>query len=215
MLVKERMSKHPILIGPDVSISEALNLMKKEKVRRLPVVDPQGHLVGIVSDKDLLHASPSPATSLSVWEITYLLGKIKVDDVMTKKVITVTEDTPVEDAARIMADNKIGGLPVLGRDGGVIGIITETDLFKLFLELLGAREKGVRATMLVANKIGELAKITQAIASQGGNIMALVEYLGTDSTNREVMMKVVGLPKDKLVGIVKPLVLEVGDVRES
>ena len=213
MLVKERMSQHPILCAPDLSVSEALNLMKKEKIRRLPVVDKHGHLAGIVSDKDLLHASPSPATSLSVWEITYLLGKIKVEDVMTKKVITVTEDTPVEDAARIMADNKIGGLPVV-RDGVVVGIITETDLFKWFQELLGARENGVRITMLVANKIGELAKITQAIASLGGNIMALVEYLGTDSTNREVMMKVVGLPKDKLVQTIKPLVIEVGDIRE-
>jgi len=214
MLVKERMSRHPILVAPDVSISEALNMMKKERIRRLPVVDRNGHLVGIVSDKDLLHASPSPATSLSVWEITYLLGKIKVGDVMTRNVITVTEDTPVEDAARIMADNKIGGLPVV-RDDSVVGIITETDLFKVFLELLGAREKGVRVTMLVPNVIGELAKITQAVASNGGNIMALVEYLGTDSTNREVMMKVVGLPKDRLVETLKPLVLEVGDVRES
>jgi len=214
MLVKERMSRHPILAAPDISISEALNMMKKERIRRLPVVDRNGHLVGIVSDKDLLHASPSPATSLSVWEITYLLGKIKVEDVMTRNVITVTEDTPVEDAARIMADNKIGGLPVV-RDDSVVGIITETDLFKVFLELLGAREKGVRVTMLVPNVIGELAKITQAVASNGGNIMALVEYLGTDSTNREVMMKVVGLPKDRLVETLKPLVLEVGDVRES
>src|SRR3972149_6887957 len=98
MLVKDRMSRHPILASPDLSISEALNLMKKETMRRLPVVDQNGHLVGIVSDKDLLHASPSPATSLSVWEITYLMGKITVADVMTKKVITVTEDTPVEDA---------------------------------------------------------------------------------------------------------------------
>ena len=209
MLVKERMSRHPILVAPDISISEALNMMKKERIRRLPVIDKHGHLLGIVSDKDLLHASPSPATSLSVWEITYLLGKIKVEDVMTRNVITVTEDTPVEDAARIMADNKIGGLPVV-RDDSVVGIITETDLFKVFLELLGAREKGVRVTMLVRNVIGELAKITQAVASNGGNIMALVEYLGTDSTNREVMMKVVGLPKDRL----KPRVLEVGDVRE-
>ena len=214
MLVKERMSQHPILCAPDMSVSEALNLMKKEKIRRLPVVDKRGHLAGIVSDKDLLHASPSPATSLSVWEITYLLGKIKVEDVMTKKVITVTEDTPVEDAARIMADNKIGGLPVV-RDGAVVGIITETDLFKLFLELLGAREKGVRVTMLVRNTIGELAKITQAVAADGGNIMALVEYLGTESTNREVMMKVVGVARDKLVETIKPLTIEIRDVREA
>src|SRR3972149_4104016 len=121
MLVKDRMSRHPILASPDLSISEALNLMKKEKIRRLPVVDKHGKLVGIVSDKDLLHASPSPATSLSVWEVTYLMSRLKVEEVMTKKVITVTEDTPVEDAARIMADNKIGGLPVV-RDSVVVGI---------------------------------------------------------------------------------------------
>ena len=213
MLVKERMSRRPVLAAPDLSISEALNLMKRERIRRLPVIDKQGKLIGIVSDKDLLHASPSPATSLSVWEITYLLGKIKVEDVMTRQVITVTEDTPLEDAARIMADNKIGGLPVV-RGDALVGIITETDLFKIFLELLGARNKGVRVTMLVPDVRGELAKITQAVAANGGNIIALVEVQGTDSTNYQVMIKVIDVPKDKLVEILKPLVLEIEDVRE-
>ncbi|HKZ82573.1 MAG TPA: CBS and ACT domain-containing protein [Anaerolineae bacterium] len=214
MLVKERMTRQPILASPDLPISEALNLMKKERIRRLPVVDKNGHLVGIVSDKDLLHASPSPATSLSVWEVTYLLGKIKIEDVMTKKVITVTEDTPLEDAARIMADNKIGGLPVV-KDVSVVGIITETDLFKVFLELLGAREKGVRVTTLVPEVPGELARITQAIASNGGNIIALTQYQGTDSTNRQVMLKVTGMSKDKLLEVLKPVVISVEDARES
>jgi acetoin utilization protein AcuB len=213
MLVKERMSRRPVLAAPDLSISEALNLMKRERVRRLPIIDKQGKLIGIVSDKDLLHASPSPATSLSVWEITYLLGKIKVEDVMTRQVITVTEDTPLEDAARIMADNKIGGLPVV-RGDAVVGIITETDLFKIFLELLGARDKGVRVTMLVPDVRGELAKITQAVAANGGNIIALAEVQGTDSTNYQVMIKVIDIPKDKLVEILKPFVLEIEDVRE-
>jgi acetoin utilization protein AcuB len=214
MLVKERMSRHPILCAPDLSVPEALNMMKQERIRRLPVVDKHGKLVGIVSDKDLLHASPSPATSLSVWEVTYLMSRLKVEEVMTRKVITVAEDTPVEDAARIMADNKIGGLPVV-RDSVVVGIITETDLFKIFLEMLGARDNGVRVTMLVANQPGEFARITQAIAAQGGNIMAVVGYLGTDSTNREVMMKIVGVPKDQVVETLKPLVIEIGDVRET
>ena len=214
MLVKERMTRQPILAALDLPISEALNLMKKERIRRLPVVDKNGHLVGIVSDKDLLHASPSPATSLSVWEVTYLLGKIKIEDVMTKKVITVTEDTPLEDAARIMADNKIGGLPVV-KDVSVVGIITETDLFKVFLELLGAREKGVRVTMLVPEVPGELASITGAIASNGGNIIALTQYQGTDSTNRQVMLKVTGMSKDKLLEVLKPVVISVEDARES
>ncbi len=112
MLVRERMSAHPILCEPDLPVGDALDRMKQEHIRRMPVVDKHGKLVGIVSDKDLLQASPSPATSLSVWEITYLLSKIKISDVMTKKVITIVPDMPLEDAARIMADNKIGGLPV-------------------------------------------------------------------------------------------------------
>ena len=213
MLVKERMSRQPILAAPDLPISEALNQMKREHIRRMPVVDQHGKLVGIVSDKDLLQASPSPATSLSVWEITYLLSKLTVAQVMTKQVITVTEDTPLEDAARIMADNKIGGLPVMRADK-IVGIITETDLFKIFLELLGAREKGMRLTLLVPEQLGELAKITQAIAMNGGNIIALVQFQGTDATNRQVMLKVAGLTQDKLLEILKPLVTTIEDARE-
>src|SRR4030065_2599653 len=135
MLVGTRMKFPVITASPDMPINEALNLMKGERLRRTPVVK-DGKLVGIVSDKDLLNASPSPASSLSVGQMNYLLSKIKVKDVMTKVVLTVTEDTPIEEAARIMADNKIGGLPVM-RAGQVAGIITETDLFKIFLELMG------------------------------------------------------------------------------
>ncbi len=213
MLVKERMSRQPILAAPDLPVGEALNQMKREHIRRMPVVDQRGELIGIVSDKDLLQASPSPATSLSVWEITYLLSKLTVSEVMTQKVITVTEDTPLEDAARIMVDNKIGGLPVM-RGGKIVGIITETDLFKIFLELLGARDKGMRLTLLVPEQLGELAKITQAIAINAGNIIALVQFQGTDATNRQVMLKVAGLTKDKLLEILKPLVTKIEDVRE-
>lgn len=156
MLVGERMSHPVISIPPDLPIVDALNLMKREKIRRTPVVK-EGKLLGIVSDKDLLNASPSPATSLSVWEMNYLLSKITVKDVMTKKVLTVSEDTPIEEAARIMADNKIGGLPVM-REDRIVGIITETDLFKIFLELMGARDMGVRVTALIHEEPGQLAK---------------------------------------------------------
>jgi acetoin utilization protein AcuB len=111
LLVGERM-KHPVItIPPELPIVEALNLMKREKIRRTPV-EKDGRLLGIVSDKDLLNASPSLAASLSVWEMNYLLSKVTVREVMTKNVLTVSEDTPIEEAARIMADNKIGGLPV-------------------------------------------------------------------------------------------------------
>ena len=213
MLVGERMTKRPIIVHPDTPFDEALELMSKERIRRLPVVDKKGKLVGIVTDKDLLYASPSPATSLSIHELHYLLSKIKVRGLMTKEVITVTEYTPLEEAARIMADNKIGGLPVM-RDDKLVGIITETDLFKIFLELLGAREKGVRLTMLVPEQKGVLAQITGQIARMGGSIVSLGTFLGEDPTNRLVTVKATHMPKEELTAAMETLGVEMVDARE-
>jgi acetoin utilization protein AcuB len=213
MLVSERMSKNPYTIQADTPVEEALKRMREVHVRRFPVLDKSGKLVGIIAEKDLLYASPSPATSLSIYEMHYLLSKLTVGEVMIKDVITVTEDMPVEDAARIMTDHKIGSLPVV-REGQLVGIITETDLFKLFLELLGARKKGVRLTMLVPDVKGELAKITTAIAQRGGNIIALGTFLGEDPTNLLVTVKVNDVPKDTLVAMLKPLVVSILDARE-
>ncbi len=212
MLVGERMS-HPIIsIAPDMPVHDALDMFKREHIRRAPVVK-EGKLIGIVSDKDLLNASPSPATSLSIWEMNYLLSKITISEVMTKKVLTVNEDTPIEEAARIMADNKIGGLPVL-RDGHVVGIITETDLFKVFLEFMGAREKGVRVTALIDEKPGQLARITSAIAELGGNFIAFGQFTGEDPSNRLVTFKVTGLSKEDVKKSISQIAKEVWDVRE-
>lgn len=212
MLVYERMSRHPITITADVPIDEALQLMRESKVRRLPVMDKQGKLIGIVSEKDLLYASPSPATSLSIHEIHYLVSRIKVADVMTKDVITVGEYTPLEEAARIMVDHKIGGLPVV-RDGALVGIITETDLFKIFIELLGAREEGVRLAMLVPDQPGILATITREIADMGGNIISLGTFLGEDPANRLITVKVAGVEETKLVASMEALGMEIVDAR--
>src|SRR5512137_1868602 len=132
MLAGELMTHHPITITPETSVPTALNLMHENKIRRLPVIDAQGKLAGIVSEKDLLYASPSPATSLSIWEIKELLSKVKVESVMKRKIISATEDTPAEEAARLMADKKIGSLPVLHGDK-LVGFITDTDLFNAFL----------------------------------------------------------------------------------
>ena len=138
MLVHERMSRHPITITEATPINEAIKLMRDKKVRRLPVLNRKGELVGIVSEKDLLHVSPSPATSLSIYELNYLISKITAGEIMTTDVITVSDHTPLEEAACIMADNKIGGLPVM-RDGELVGIITESDIFRSFTEILAAR----------------------------------------------------------------------------
>ncbi len=213
MLVHERMSRNPYTITEETPVEEALKRMREFHVRRFPVVSKAGKLVGIVAERDLLYASPSPATSLSIYELHYLLSKLTVAEVMTKDVITVTEDTPVEDAARIMTDRKIGSLPVV-RDGQLVGIITETDLFKLFLELLGARKKGVRLTMLLPDAKGTLAKVTGAIAERGGNIIALGTFLGEDPTNNLVTVKIADVPKALLVDTLQPLALRMIDVRE-
>jgi acetoin utilization protein AcuB len=214
MLVKNRMSRHPITVTADVHIDEALKMMRDNKVRRLPVIDKDGQLMGIVSEMDLLYASPSPATSLSVYEIHYLMARITVQDVMTKEVISIEEDTPLEEAARIMVDNKIGGLPVV-RNGTLVGIITETDLFKIFLELLGAREKGVRLTLRVPNEKGVLASITSQIAQMGGDIISLGTFLGEDPTEGLLTVKVAEVPQDQLVEALETPERKLVDVREN
>lgn len=212
MLVGERMSQPVITILPSMPITEALNLMKREQIRRAPVVKDR-QLLGIVSDKDLLNASPSQATSLSVWELNYLISKIQVRDVMTTKVLTVTEDTPIEEAARIMVDNKIGGLPVV-RNGEVVGIITETDLFKIFLELMGAREMGIRVTALVPEKHGELAELSRTITTAGGNFIAFGVFAGESELNRLVTFKTTGLDMDQMRTLINPLIEKLIDIRE-
>ncbi len=214
MLVGSRMTPDPITITNDTAIDEALKLMRDKKVRRLPVLNAKGNLVGIVAEKDILYASPSPATSLSIHEIHYLVSRIKVDEIMTKNVITITDDTPLEEAARVMADHQIGALPVM-HDGKLAGIITETDIFKIFLELLGARESGVRMTMEVPEGKGMLPLITGTISRLDGHVLALTAWAGEEPGTRIVTVKVSGVERDKLVNSVGELGIEYLDVRES
>ncbi len=213
MLVGERMSKPVITITPDTPLQEALALMRKEKVRRFPVVDKHGKLVGIVSEKDLLNASPSDATTLSIWEVNYWLSKVKVEEIMTKEVITTCVDCPIEEAARIMADRKIGALPVMD-DDRLVGIITETDLFKIFLELFGARKAGIRATLLVKDEPGKLSEVTNAIRQLGANIISVGTFMGKDPSTGMVTIKVENTTVDALTQSLKPLVEQVVDIRQ-
>ncbi len=214
MLVGERMSKPVITVRLETSMPEALDLMHKEHIRRLPVVNKKGEMVGIITEADLLKASPSEATSLSIYEVTYLLSKLTIDRIMTKKVISVTEDTPLEEAARIMADNEIGGLPVL-RGKALVGMITETSLFRIFLELLGARRAGIRVTVSVPDKPGELAGLTKAIQELGGNIIALGTFMGESPSKGLVTFKVEGVKMEPLKKAILPLVDKIIDIRTT
>lgn len=211
MLVKERMSTPVVTIEPETPIMEALNLMRQEGIRRTPVVK-KGKMVGIVSDKDLLNAAPSDATSLSVWEINYLLSQITVEDVMTKDVLSVQEDTPIEEAARIMADNKVGGVPIM-QDGKIVGIITETDLFKIFLELMGARDNGVRVTALIPDVRGELAAVTKAIADAGGSFLSFGQFEGESEDTQLITFKVIGISEAEARTAIEPFIERMVDIR--
>jgi acetoin utilization protein AcuB len=213
VLVKERMTRNPIFIRPDTPVTEAQALMKREKIHHLPVLDKEEKLVGIVAEKDLLYASPSVATTLSVYEMTSLLAKLKVEKVMSREVISIAEDVPLEEAARIMADKSIGGLPIL-RGKALVGMITESDLFRIFIELFGARQKGIRVGLTISNTKGQLAGIAGAVAQAGGNIIALGTFLGDDPSSGHCTLKVDGVTREKLVAVLTPLVKSVDDVRE-
>jgi len=212
MTVGQRMTKNPITVKIDTPVSEAQYTMRKEKVHRFPVVDKELRLKGIVTEKDLLYATPSPATTLDVYEMSYLLSKLKVDEVMTSDLVTVTEDTPIEEAARVLVDNNIGGLPVL-RDGKLVGIITESDVFKVFLEMFASRKKGVRMTMVIPEQTGELAKLSGAVSSIGGNIVALGTFLGDDASQTLLTMKVQDVTAEALKQVVTPFVKKIVDIR--
>ncbi|GAB4398670.1 MAG: CBS and ACT domain-containing protein [Anaerolineales bacterium] len=213
MFVGERMSHPVVTVSPETPVHDALAMFKKEHIRRAPVVK-NGKMVGIVSEKDLLNASPSPVTSLSVWEMNYLISKVTVKQVMSKKVISVDFNTPIEEAARIMADKKLGGLPVM-RSGKLVGIITETDLFKIFLELMGARTKAMRVTAEIDDKPGTLAKVTKAISDAGGNFISFGQFSGDDPSSKILTFKVAGLKKDEISKALSKAVKKFWDIRQS
>lgn len=213
MLVRERMTSNPVTIEPNAAFPEALKLLRDKKIRRLPVIDKTGALVGIVVEKDLLYAAPSSATTLSVFEMNYLLSQLLVKDIMTKKVIAVGEDCPLEEAARIMVDKKIGSLPIV-RENKLVGIITETDIFRAMAEALGGRAKGLRVTLAVPEKKGELALVAGEVAKLGGNIISLAIFLGKDPQHREFAFKVQDVSRETLVAALQNIGAQIIDVRE-
>jgi acetoin utilization protein AcuB len=178
MLINRVMIRNPVWTRPDTSVKEAQDLMDKERISRLPVLDKHDKLCGIAARKDLAKASPSMATSLDIYEVRELLSKVKVSDVMEKHVVTVDENEVVEEAARVMVDRNITCLPVMRRAENtelLVGIITASDLFKVLLEAFGARRPGIRAIITMTEKPGQLARLTGAIAEAGGNIITGID----------------------------------------
>lgn len=161
MLVRDCMTPNPRTARPDTTLDEALHLMRRLKIRRLPVLQT-GELVGIVTWTDLMRASPSPASSLAVWEIPALLQKVSVSEAMTEDPIVIEPDVPVEEAARTLRERKIGGLPVV-QEGKLVGIVTESDLFDALIFLLGGDIQGIRMTVDLPNGLHDLANLAKAL----------------------------------------------------
>jgi acetoin utilization protein AcuB len=213
MLVSDRMSHPVITIQPQATLEDANKLMEKEKISRLPVLDKKGNLVGIVSEKQIHRYMPSEATTLDMWEIRGVMNRILVEKVMTHEVVTVTPDTPIEEAARIMVENDISGIPVVSQ-GKLVGIIAETDLFKTFLEVLGARQPGIRVSVTMTDVPGQIVKLSQAIFNTGGNIISLGTFYGESGGNAEITIKVAGTTKEALTKALSPCVDKIIDIRE-
>lgn len=215
MFVRDRMTSPAVTVTGDVPFQDALKLMQERRFRRLPVVDDKGRLVGIVAERDLLYASPSPATSLSVWELNYLLSKVTVKGLMTKEVVTTTPDTTIEDAARLMLDKGIGGLPVVDEDNHPIGMITETDIFKTLVEMFAGGLPGVRLTLAVPRGKGVLARLAQAIFEMDGNIVSIGSFNLEAPGDDGLVVKVQDVHKEQLVPTLEALGDHVVDAREE
>jgi acetoin utilization protein AcuB len=174
--IKEKMKKELTTVRPDASFHEARTLIHDKGIRHLPVVDDKGMLVGLVTDRDIRRASPSDATTFSVHELHYLLAKLRVSSFMTgkDKLITISSDTIVEEAAQLMHDHKIGCLPVVETGGKLVGMITETDILDLFVDVFGLRLKGTRIALALEDKPGQMFGALEVIKEKGVNVISVV-----------------------------------------
>ncbi|QDR83061.1 CBS and ACT domain-containing protein [Sporomusa termitida] len=187
MIVSKRMTANPTTITSAMTIVDALQIMRSNKFRRLPVVD-NGKLVGIVTDRDLREVSASPATSLSVFELNYLLAKMQVKDIMTRKVLTISADATVEEAALLMYNNKIGGLIAVDANQTVVGILTETDIFKAFVDAMGLPQGKTRLSLIVPDRLGVINDISGVFKEQGVSIGSFVSF-PTEDNQYEVVIR--------------------------
>lgn len=198
MLVKDRMTSDPVTITTDTSLKDALELVRSKLFRHLPVLDEDGGLVGIVTERSLVYASPTPTTTLSIFEVDYILSRTRVGQVIQGSVITVGPDLPIEEAARVMIDHRIGCLPVV-EDEKLVGIISDTDIFRVFVEGLGGGHPSLRITVVVPEKVGSLAQVANRVAALGGNIHSLGIFWGDQPEDRVVAFRLEGVDRETAV----------------
>ena len=213
MLVRDRMSPNPVVITTDTSLKEALDLVRSKPFRHLPVVDENGKLVGIVTEKSLVYASPISATTLSVFEVDYILSRTKIGQIIQGPVVAVGPDLPIEEAARVMVDHRIGCLPVV-EDDELVGIISDTDIFRVFVEGMGGGHPSLRITVVIPEEVGSLAQITNRVAALGGNIYSLGIFWGERSGDRIVAFRLEGVDRETAMQALKADGVQVVNVWE-
>jgi acetoin utilization protein AcuB len=198
MLVKNWMSKKLVTVDANDSMHDAMKLLKENRIAMLPVMK-KGKLVGVVTDRDLKHASASDATTLEVHELLYLISKIKVKDVMSKNLVTVPQDYTVEEAAEVLLKQKISGVPVVDDKGELVGVITKDDIFRVLISLTGVGKIGIQFAMQVEDRPGSIKDVTDIIRAHGGRMLSILSaYEGVPKGHRKVYIRSYGIDRSKI-----------------
>lgn len=212
MIVKDFMTKNPVYTNPKELISNIKNTMDREKISKMPVLDDAGRLVGVITKTDLKKTMPSEATTLDIYELSYLISKMTAEKVMKRNPITIQKDATIEEAAKLMAEKGISSVIVL--DGEVLsGILTKSDLFKAVVDMFGFKYSGVRASVEVDDRCGELARISAAIAEQNGKVVSAITADGSDAGKRILTLKITGISEEQVASILKSLGAKIKDLR--
>lgn len=207
------MKSNLITTTPETSIVEVADILKENHIHRLPVLDRKGKLVGVITEKDILHASPSPVSSLSVYEMPYMLSKLKVSDLMSKDLRIVTPDTTVEETAKLMVEYDLSCLPVVEGDE-LVGIVSKSDMFRVLYELFGATVKGTRVTFIFNQNTGEIARLASALNAKGYDIISIGTFV--DKNEKEGVLTTIKVRTENIedvLSVMKPLVKDILDIR--
>ncbi len=207
MLINDWMTRDVITVEPDVSMMKVSKIMKEKHIRRLPVVDAGKKLLGIVTDRDIKEASPSKATTLDIHELYYLLSEIKVKDIMTVKPFTVTPNNTIEKASLVMMEKRVGGLPVVDDQGVVVGIITESDIFKVLISITGAKYGGVQLALKLPNTPGSLKEVLELLRAEKARIISILTSYGQQQEEgfRQVYVRIQDIEKAELDALIEKL----------
>ncbi|NOZ49294.1 MAG: CBS domain-containing protein [Chloroflexi bacterium] len=213
MIVKEAMTPNPVTVELTTTLPQLVEVMREHSIRRVPVM--QGDLLmGIVSDHDVMTTMPSPATTLSRWEMNTLLEKVTAKEIMTSPVYVASANCPIEEIARIMLQRKFGAMPVLDDEDRLVGIVTESDIFRMFVQMLTGEQPGLRFELRVERHRGVLSNLARIVNESGGGIIAIATMNETDANFKRVLVKEEGADPDRVRAALEAADIEVLDIRE-